>query len=484
LWLLVLNPPSQDENPSRAEIQWLMHHQSALDSRLQRVEDSLVFRTLRAIGTFYQTHFASDPGSSARVYQAWRARHQPAALEPHFSYEPLISISNLGGDLASLTAQTYKRWELEGSAGEYKAELHPGTVLSPYTLTYAVQKLQERRAGRIYFDHEQPDESGQPAVPVLKPDWSPTLLKSCDYLGDFVLTSREPREGVIHIPEILYSSPRALAIHRLEYPRQHPRSVSILVCTRSAGLLSRCLAGLRGKTDYPSWETVVIHHTGSSDDREIEQIVQQHQAVHVPFTGQFNFSEMNNRGAERASGELLVFLNDDVEPLEPDWLYRLTGWLEDPAIGASGPKLLYPNGAIQHAGIATWIVDGAGHPGRNLRASQNWPWLNATREVTAVTGACLCLRRDDFRAIGGFDPTFPVNYNDVDLCLRLGERGLSVIYDAGAVLQHDESQTRLAGVHYDERRRFFLRWAGRLRDADPFYSPHLAQNNENLTLRG
>jgi GT2 family glycosyltransferase len=480
---LVLKPPNQDEKSSQAEIQWLMHHQSALDSRLQRVEDSLVFRTLRAIGTFYQTHFASDPGTSARAYQSWRARHQPHAMDPHFPYQPLISILDHGGDQRSVASQTYKRYELNGSAGEYIADLHPGTILSPHALAYAVQALQQQRAGKVYFDHEQTDESGDAVHPVFKPDWSPTLQQNTNYLGDFVLTSREPREGVIHIPEILYASPRPISIQPMERQRQQPRSVSVIICTRNAALLSRCLSALRGKTDYPSWETIVVHHTGSPDDAEIEKITLDHDAIRVPFAGQFNFSEMNNRGTERASGELLLFLNDDVEPIEASWLYRLTGWLDDLAVGASGAKLLYPNGAIQHAGIATWIVDGAGHPGRNLRSSENWPWLNATREVTAVTGACLCVRRDDFRRIGGFDPAFPVNYNDVDFCLRLRDQGLSVIFDAGAVLQHDESQTRRAGVHYEERRRFFLRWAARLQTADPFYSPHLAQNNENLTLR-
>lgn len=479
----MLKLPNQDEPSSQAEIQWLMHHQSSLDSRLQRVEDSLIFRTLRAIGTFYQTHFAGDPGTSARAYQSWRSRHQPPAIDPEFPYKPLISISNQGGDVESLKSQTYTNWSLDRGAGEYIADLRPGTALSPHALAYAVQALQQHRPGRVYFDHEQRDESGEPVRPVFKPDWSPTLQQSCDYLGDFVLTSREPREGVIHVSQILYSSSRPLSMASLERPRQAARSVSILICTRNAGLLSRCLTALRGKTDYPSWETIVIHHSGSPDDLEIEQIAQSHGAIRVLFAGQFNFSEMNNRGAELASGELLLFLNDDVEPLEPDWLYRLTGWLDDPSVGASGAKLLYPNGAIQHAGIATWIVDGAGHPGRNLRSSENWPWLNATREVTAVTGACLCVRRADFRRVGGFDPAFPVNYNDVDLCLRLRDLGLSVIYDAAAILQHDESQSRRAGVHYDERRRFFLRWAGRLQTADPFYSPHLAQNNENLTLR-
>jgi GT2 family glycosyltransferase len=128
-------------------------------------------------------------------------------------------------------------------------------------------------------------------------------------------------------------------------------------------------------------------------------------------------------------------------------------------------------------------MGGAGHPGRFLTNSSYWPWLNVAREVTAVTGACLAIRRASFDAVGGFDPAFPVNFNDVDLCLRLQENGFRVIYEAGAVLQHDESQTRAAGVHFEERRKFFLRWHRRLERTDPYYSPHLSQNDESLSLR-
>lgn len=481
-------PPSrkQDEASRDNELQWLIHHQSALDARLQRVEESLVFRTLRAVGTFYQTHFASDTGRSAQAWSAWFSRHLPAAIapDPLWAYQPVIDITADGGDLETLRSQTYAHWEIGGTSGDYTAELRPGTKLSPHTLAYAVRAMQGEKPGRIYFDHQQLDESGEPLRPVFKPDWSPTLIASCDYLGDFILTAREPREGTVHIPEVLYSTTRSLQLRAPERPARATPTVSILICTRNAGLLSRCLASLRGKTDYSFLEVLVVHHTGSADDAEIERIAADHGAARIPFAGPFNFSVMNNLGAEAATGELLVFLNDDVEPLEANWLGRLAGWFHDASVGAVGAKLLYPNGAIQHAGIATWIVDGAGHPGRNLTGGTYWPWLNVSREVTAVTGACLCLRRVDFQRIGGFNPDFPVNYNDVDLCLRLREQGLSVIYDAGAVLQHDESRTRARGVTYEERRRFFLLWAARLQQVDPFYSPHLAQNNENLSLRG
>ena len=470
------------------ELKWLRHNQAALDARLARVEDSMVFRTLRAIGTFYQTTFRGDAKSSAREYRAWKARHMGTCLfpDPSWGYQPLISISisiSGDGDLGSLRKQTYKNWTLDGSAGEYHAELGAGVILAPDTLARAVAALQGDKPAKVYFDHEILAATGEAQRPVFKPDWSPVLAETCDYTGPFLLTSREPGEGIVHVPRICYGAQTAPILRRPSIQGSARPLVSILICTRNAKLIARCLATLRANTAYPAYEVIVVHHTGSADDAIIESSVRDGGAKRVAYSEPFNFSSMNNGGAREAKGELLLFLNDDVEPLNAGWLGRMVAWLERPEIGVVGAKLLFPNGAIQHAGIATWVMDGAGHPGRNMTSSEYWPWLNCTREVTAVTGACLLVRKRDFDTSGGFDPQFPVNFNDVDLCLRLRDRGLSVIVDTGTVLQHDESRTRTRGVHFEERRRFFLRWAHRVEKVDPFYSPSLAQSNENLSLR-
>jgi O-antigen biosynthesis protein len=481
LWLL----ENESEEDLRAELKWLRHNQAALDARLQRVEDSLIFRSLRSLGTFYQSYFRNDAFVPARAYEDWAARHSRRVLspDPGWSYQPLITVVSAGADLASLHAQTYTNWELDGSRGEYIAAMRPGAVLAPDALARAVAAMQECKPGCTYFDHEIAGDAGQPVRPVFKPDWSPVLLESCDYRGDFHLQSREPRSGGVHVPHIAYSSRSTLRFRKADPVPTRTPLVSVVICSRNADLLSRCLTAFRSKTDYGSSEIVVIHHTGSADDDRIIQITQDCGALRVPYSGPFNFAEMNNRASRSAQGDILLFLNDDVEPLDSRWLDRMVARLERPETGAVGAKLLYPNGTIQHAGIVTWEMDGAGHPGRFMTGSEFWPWLDAAREVTAVTGACLAIRRTDFLSVGGFDPVFPVNFNDVDLCLRLQERGLAVILETSAVLQHDEGRTRARGVGFEERRKFFLRWHARVERTDPFYSPHLVQNNENLTLR-
>jgi len=149
-------------------------------------------------------------------------------------------------------------------------------------------------------------------------------------------------------------------------------------------------------------------------------------------------------------------------------------------VSAVGALLTYPDGRIQHAGVYVGTPNGAGHPGRATWGSAIWPWLEVTREQSAVTGACLMMRRAVFDELGGFDESFPVNYNDVDLCLRSGQAGHKVILEAGAMVEHRESTTRKTGIRYGERRRFLDRWASVIERRDPYLNPNLTDNEQLL----
>jgi GT2 family glycosyltransferase len=178
----------------------------------------------------------------------------------------------------------------------------------------------------------------------------------------------------------------------------------------------------------------------------------------------------------------LVFLNDDVEPLVDSWLSDLVGQVQRSDIGAAGARLLYPSGTIQHAGITIGIGDGCGHVGRGTYYRRYWPWLDATRNVSAVTGACLAVRKQVFVEVGGFDDLFPMNYNDVDLCLRILRSGYRIVCESAAVLRHYECQTRRGGVALPERQQWYTCWADEVDRGDPFYSPNLTRMGEDASL--
>jgi GT2 family glycosyltransferase len=340
-------------------------------------------------------------------------------------------------------------------------------------------------------------------------------------------TARCGPEAIVHLPEILLhrlesrsvqprgSAASAAAVeahlrrrghlvrvearpgggHRLHWPLPAPPPlVSVIIPTRDRlDLLSRCLETLRNASaGGPPCEWLVIDN-GSREPATLAYLADlEQQGVRLlRRPGPFNYAALNNEAAALARGDLLAFLNNDVEAPEPGWLAELAAQALRPGIGAVGARLLYPDGSIQHAGVVLGIGGVAGHahkylsadaPGYELR-------LRLVHNVSAVTGAALVIRRDLFNEVGGFDAElFAVNYNDVDLCLRLMRAGYRNLYCPDAVLIHHESRSRgvpTAGPAYDqwqcERSAMLRRW-GALLEADPHYSPHLSLHEENFSL--
>ena len=274
------------------------------------------------------------------------------------------------------------------------------------------------------------------------------------------------------------ASPNTYHVH---WPVPADLPVSLIICSRNARLLKSCLQSIERTTAHARRELIIVQHR-TGDIAAMDALLDTCATVRVSYAGPFNFAAMNNRGARQASGEVLVFLNDDIAPLDPDWLTALAAHARRPEIGVVGARLLYPSGAIQHAGIVIGMMEGAGHLHRNTFGSPYWNWLPFTRNVCAVTGACLAIRKQVFDELDGFDESFPVNYNDVDLCLRARRAGYEVIIEPAAVLRHYECQTRQAGVRLEERYRFEQRWAAWLEHGDPFYSPHLRLASEDAGL--
>jgi GT2 family glycosyltransferase len=270
--------------------------------------------------------------------------------------------------------------------------------------------------------------------------------------------------------------------HTYRAVRQLPpeQGISIVVVSRNPELVAQCLESVERTRGGIPHEYVLVHHRMSGPDPQMDAVGARFGCRVVPYAGIFNFSAMNNAGVREARHDVLLFLNDDVTALEEGWNRALLSQALRPQVGVVGAKLVYPSGAIQHAGIVVGIGQGTEHAGRHTFRSDLWRWLDITRDVSAVTGACMAMRREVFEELGGFSELFPVNYNDVDLCLRAREAGYRVVMETAAVLRHDEATTRAPGRRLGERELFYERWHGWMED--PFYSPLLDHSGEQIVL--
>jgi GT2 family glycosyltransferase len=262
--------------------------------------------------------------------------------------------------------------------------------------------------------------------------------------------------------------------------------VSIVIPTRDRRrLLEQCLATLLARTAYDRYEVVVVDNGSSDADtlRYLDSLAAPCRVCRRP--GAFNFSSLNNFGVEQAKGEQLLFLNDDVEVIEPGWLAAMVEHAERPDVGAVGARLLYPDGRIQHAGIVVGVDRGAANAFRLCPGDAGGkPRLaDVLRDCSAVTAACMMVRRRVFEEVGAFDPRLRVVFNDVDLCLRIRQRGYRVLYTPFAVLYHYEGASRGRLYPTRDEKLFRQRWASILARGDPYYNPNLSDTRDDWSLR-
>lgn len=249
-------------------------------------------------------------------------------------------------------------------------------------------------------------------------------------------------------------------------------AVSIVIPSRDQGeMVGRCLGSIRRRTAHAAYEIVVV------DDHTTDPLALHAFGIYgaraLPLEGAFTFSAACNQGARASRGALLLFLNNDTEVTEPDWLQRLSLWFEEPEVGVVGPVLTYPDGRVQHAGVVLGARGTADHVMRGFEAGVDGyaGSLCAAREVSAVTGACLMMRRGDFAAVGGFSTDYARHYQDVDLCLRVRERGQSVVCTPRPRLIHHEGLTRGDAYDFGDRALLIDRWRSEIEAPDPYYSP-------------
>jgi GT2 family glycosyltransferase len=447
-----------------------------------------------------------------------------------------------------LETSTSRLTGLRAASGELIALLRPGDRLSETALLEAVRYMTAGgRADLVYTDEDEMDAQGRRRRPFFKPDWSPDLLLSLDYVSrlcvfrrqlldalptdgspadiedeyDLVLRLTEVAGQVAHIPKVLYhrtpdrppdnTDSEAHAVERALERRGQPARVerlllpgsaasgrivryavsrrplvSIIIPTRDRGdLLRQCLLSIAERTDYEPYEVLVLDNESQQQETLCLLADPPLKLRVVRYPGRFNYSAINNLGAREAHGEHLLFLNNDVQVVSESWLTAMVEHAERPEVGAVGAKLLYPDGTLQHAGVVLGAGGTAGHAFRRQRdGDEGYHGLaHLVRNCSAVTGACLLLRRGVFDEVGGFDERLRIDLNDVDLCLRIRSRGYLVVYTPVARLYHYEGATRRRIRPFEDDRYFWARWRHVLERGDPYYHPNLTRASEDWRLR-
>lgn len=445
--------------------------------------------------------------------------------------------------------------------GDYVALLDHDDELAEYALYFVAREIDcYPDASVIYSDEDKMDERGHRFDPYFKPEWSPDLLRSQNYIShlgvyktsllrelggfregfegsqdyDLVLRAIEcvPETQIRHIPHVLYhwraipgsaandafektyaleAAQRAVTEHlqrtrrkgtvqfasvggfqrvRYQLPRRPPL-VSIVVPTRDGRLLERCIDSLIERTTYQPYELVFVDN-GSRDPRTLaylEALAATRSAQLLRDSRPFNHSALTNLGARHAHGELLCLLNDDVEVITESWLEELVSHALRDEIGAVGARLLYPDGRVQHAGVILGVRGVAGHAFRLLDGEADGPFGRASliHNYSAVTAACLVVRRSLYKKVGGLDQErLPTHFNDVDFCLRLIQAGYRNLWTPYAQLYHHESLSRKRPEEDTAQflKAFYFmrtRW-GELLQRDPAYNPNLTLDEEDLAL--
>ncbi|EDP64009.1 glycosyl transferase, group 2 family protein [alpha proteobacterium BAL199] len=283
--------------------------------------------------------------------------------------------------------------------------------------------------------------------------------------------------------------------HRVIYALPHTLPlVSLIVPTRNkAEVLKLCIDGIREHNDYPNWELILVDN-GSDEDESLEYLEALGKDPRITVLrddGPFNYSRLNNRAARMAKGEILGLLNNDIEPINRDWLTEMVRQVVQPGVGAVGAKLYYPNDTLQHGGVIVGLGGVAGHFDKRLPRNERGYFGRAgiVQNFTAVTAACMLMPKTVWDEVEGLDEHhLSVAFNDVDLCLKVRKAGYRIVWSPYAELYHHESVSRGQDTEPEKLERFAsevrtmqTRWNTTF-DADPYYNPNLTLDYETPHL--
>lgn len=461
--------------------------------------------------------------SRLRVVAIVDGLDDPVALESTLrslktEHVPAIVLGNMKVEGVHVAPSLTEAWAaIDWDENPWIIPLTAGDVLERGAIAAYEAALARSPATLAYADDDLLDNKGQRHKPHFKPDWNSELFRHYDYVSataimraarddlglllgtrDWARTLVEKTAGKappVHVREVLHHRRGRPQPH---FPKRPDKSeadlppVSVIVPTRNRiDLLETCLGGLIA-TNYPDLEIIVVDND-SDDPTALAYLSSLDPARFrvLRHEGPFNFSAINNRAARLARGQVLCLLNNDVEMLEPDWLSIMVQQSLRDDVGAVGAQLLYPDGRIQHAGVVLGVGGGAAHAHRLLAPEmEGYFWRHRLPQyVSAVTAACLVVRHDRFMAVGGLDEeNFVVAFNDVDLCLRLNQKGWQSFYEPRAKLLHHESVSR--GIDRDkdgasrlarELEALKHRW-GTDALVDPYHHPNLSPYSEQFVV--
>jgi glycosyltransferase involved in cell wall biosynthesis len=500
------------------------------DTPLQRLEEAIESVLAQAYENWEL--LLIDDGSGAaellRALPVLATRDQRIILKSLEKHEGISAALNQGLALAS---------------GEWVTFLDHDDVIEPDALFQIVKLLQTHPdADVIYSDEDKLGDDGFEA-PLFKPDWSPDFFLSCNYVGHLTAVRRdivkkaggfrsqfdsaqdydlffrviEQTTRIHHIPRILYhwrrsesssaisvrQKPKQLEASRLAIEDhlkrrgepahvavdwrthafcvrrklQEPKKISVIVSTRHGlGLLERCIERLTSRTSYPSYEIVIIHddkfHGASAFSSRFPHRL-------LRFLGAANDSAVKNFAVRQTGDSWILFLDESIEAIEPDWLTIMAEHVQRPEVGAVGAQLLNPNGRVEQAGMVVGVnktVQPACFPAEHRGANRQ---LQITRNCSAVSSACMLMRREVFQQAGGFDESLEGTLADVDLCLKMRRAGYLIVYTPFAKLWWSEASPDEIDMKGEAIMR--ERWVDVLQ-SDPYYNPNLSRERADFSL--
>ena len=286
-----------------------------------------------------------------------------------------------------------------------------------------------------------------------------------------------------------------LGFYRVVYPVKKQERISVVIPSKDQWeTLKACLDSIREKTTYPDYEIIVVENNSREPETfEYYKTIDGRDNIRViTWDKPFNYSAINNFGIRHASGQYVICLNNDIQVITGGWMEELLGVCQREEVGVVGAKLYYPDDTIQHAGIVVGIggIAGSLFVGMKRERSGYLHKASLMQDLSAVTAACMMVKKKAFEEAGGFEEKLAVAFNDVDLCLKIREKGYLVVYDPYVEMYHYESKTRGREDTKEKVRRFQgeieymrTRWIGILKEGDPCYNKNLSLSKWNYSLK-